>query len=113
MAIYVNTDNPHFLVRYLRRLIREDEISTWILDEENDFTHASAQWRGRAWIHPVIEDERVVFAIIGTRNEPITKLIYSIYMSRFLECLIIHVDRFFVSARISSRPSIKYDVFIE
>lgn len=113
MAIYVNTDSPKMLVRRLRELIHEDEISAWILDEDNDFTHSSHQWGGRAWIHPIIEEERVIFAIIGTRNEPITKLIYGIYMGRFLESLIMHLDRFFVTARVSSRPSIKYDVYIE
>ena len=113
MAIYINTDNPQRFVRRIRELVREDEISAWALDEDNDFTHTSPQWGGRAWIHPVIEEDRVVFAIIGSLSEPITRLIYSIYMGRFLECLLMHMDRYFISAKISSRPSSKYDVTIE
>lgn len=111
MAIYVKTDRPHTVVRKLRELINEMEIDTWILDEDNDFTHKSSQWRELAWIHPFIEEERVVFAIIGSQSKPLTRVIYGVYMGRFVECLIMHVDSYIQSIRVSAKPSTIYDSY--
>lgn len=111
MAIYVRTSRPRSMVRKIRELISEDEIMAWEIDEDNDFTHSSVQWGGLAWIHPIIEEERVVFSIIGAQSNPLTRITYGIYMGRFLECLIIHMTSFIQSIRVSPYPSDKYDVF--
>lgn len=113
MAVYVKTDRPRSLVRKIREYIREDEITAWELDADGDFTHSSSQWGELAWIHPIIEEERVVFGIIGSHSNPLNRVIYGIYMGRFIECLIMHFESYIQSIRVSVSPSIRYDIISE
>lgn len=108
MAIFVETNTPRRLIRYIREAIDEGTIDTWSYDFDGDFTHETDQWRRRAWIGAVAEDHRVVFYAIcrEDRNMSITE--YAVFHGRFLEMLLAHFDH--ECSRIEVTPlATKYD----
>ncbi len=92
MSIYVRCSNPQKLVDDINYKIGNSEIDTWSVDKDGDYTHAAEQWRNHAWIHPIIETGRVIFAIWGRVNEDLSVVDYAIYHGRFVEMLLAHFD---------------------
>jgi hypothetical protein len=91
MAIYVTTDNPDKLLTNIIDKIKEKTIQTWTIDSAGDFTHAS-QWKEKAWFRPKTIDGKLVFGIIGRKDEKMKKLLYGVYHGRFAEMLLSHFD---------------------
>lgn len=92
MSIYVTTSNPHKLIDDINEAISKAKIDTWSVDEDGDYTHTATQWKYHAWIHPIIETERIVFAVWGRINENLSVVDYAIYHGRFIEMLLAHFD---------------------
>ena len=92
MAIYVKSSNPRKLIDDINDKIENGGIDTWSVDKDGDYTHTAEQWKNHAWISPIIEEERVVFAIIGCVNVNLSVVDYAIYHGRFVEMLLAHFD---------------------
>lgn len=92
MSIYVKSSNPQKLINDINEKIENSGIDTWSVDKDGDYTHTAEQWRNHAWIHPIIETERVVFAIWGRVNDNLSVVDYAIYHGRFVEMLLTHFD---------------------
>lgn len=92
MSIYVKSSNPQKLINDIKDTIEQLGIETWSVDKDGDYTHTAEQWKNHAWIHPIVETERVVFAIWGRVNENLTVVDYAIYHGRFVEMLLAHFD---------------------
>jgi hypothetical protein len=105
MAVRVYCDDPGQLLADIRRAIRADKIETWELDSDGDFTHSPSQWKNQAWFHPVVEDERLIFRIIGQKSKRMSKEIYGVYHGRFIEMLLAHFDTKFRRASATALPS--------
>ncbi len=105
MAIRVYCDDPEQLLRDIRTAIRNESIETWDLDRDSDFTHAPTQWKNLAWFHPIVEDERIVFRIIGQRGNKMSRATYGVYHGRFIEMLLSHFDTKFRRASATALPS--------
>lgn len=108
MSIYVKTVNPRKLVDDINEKISNTSINTWAVDKDGDYTHTAQQWQYHAWIHPIIETERVVFAIWGRASEDLSVVDYAIYHGRFVEMLLTHFDKQCLTIEVSSLAS-KYD----
>lgn len=110
MSIYVKSTNPRLLVENIRSKIKLQEIKTWTVDKDGDFTHSTEQWENCAWICPKIEDEnrRVVFYILGRKDRNVSTLEYAIYHGRFVEMLLTHFDSVCDSIEVSALAS-RYD----
>ncbi len=108
MSIYVRTSNPQKLVNDINEKIENSFIDTWSVDSDGDYTHTAEQWKNHAWIHPIIESGRVVFAIWGRVNENLSVVDYAIYHGRFVEMLLAHFDHQCDSIDVSSLGT-KYD----
>ena len=105
MSIYVRTENPRKLVDDINEKINNSGIDTWSVDKDGDYTHTSQQWQFHAWIHPIIETDRIVFAIWGRVSENLSVVDYAIYHGRFVEMLLAHFDQQCTSIEISSLAS--------
>ena len=106
MALNVQCADPDGLLRSIRRAITAGEIDTWLIDDDGDFTHSPQQWKYRAWFHPTIKDELLVFNILGRKSEKMSKTVYAVYHGRLAEMLLTHFDRAFnrVSATALATP---------
>ena len=92
MSIYVKSSNPQKLINDINEKIENSGIDTWSVDKDGDYTHTAEQWRNHAWIHPIIETGRIVFAIWGRVSENLSVVDYAIYHGRFVEMLLAHFD---------------------
>lgn len=101
MAIIVSTNKPKTLVERIGKYINIDLIETWSVDAEGDFTHTSRQWRGRAWMRPNPSKDKVIFNIIGSKEESMSKLIYGVYHGRFTQMLLTHFDDMMESVEVT------------
>jgi hypothetical protein len=93
MALRAFTDDPRKLLEAFRSGIEDGKISIWRTDKDGDFTLVSQQWGGRAWMRPVVLDDRLLFNIIGSKKEPMSKTIYGVYHGRLAQSLLIHFDK--------------------
>lgn len=108
MSIYVTTVNPRKLVDNINEKIKNSSINTWSVDKDGDYTHTAQQWQYHAWIHPIVEPGRVVFAIWGRLNEDLSVVDYAIYHGRFIEMLLSHFDQQCSDIEVTSLAS-RYD----
>ena len=108
MSIFVKSSNPQKLVNAINEKIANSNIDTWSVDKDGDYTHNVTQWRYHAWLHPIIETDRVVFAIWGRANEDLNVVDYAIYHGRFVEMLLTHFDQQCDSIEVSSLAT-RYD----
>ena len=90
MAISVVTAHPESFLEEIRFLISSNEIDTWIVDEDGDFTYKSSEWNKVAWFHPFVLNSRVVFGIIGRKGFTISAEEYGAYHGFFIEMLVTH-----------------------
>lgn len=102
MSIYVKSSNPQKLINDINEKIANSGIDTWSVDKDGDYTHTAEQWKNHAWIHPIIETGRVVFAIWGRVNVNLSVVDYAIYHGRFVEMLLAHFDRQCENIEVSS-----------
>ena len=108
MSIYVKTIDPNKLIEDINEKINNSSINTWSVDKDGDYTHTAQQWQFHAWMHPIVEPGRVVFAIWGRVSEDLSIVDYAIYHGRFAEMLLTHFDQQCSSIEISSLAS-QYD----
>ena len=110
MAVYANTTDPQGLVDKIKDYINKGKIDTWKYDSDGDLTHSATQWNKKAWLRPKIEEDRVVFGLLGNTNDVMTKELYAIYHGRFIEMLLAHFDEFVTLIWASSQKT-SYDFF--
>jgi hypothetical protein len=97
MSITVITSDPAALLAAIKRAIDDKHIETWEYDRAGDFTHSPDQFRCKAWLAPTIGETRLVFGIIGRNDETLKRAIYGIYHGRFIEMLLNHFDKMFLT----------------
>ncbi len=114
MALYVNTKDANALLNKLKKAIRDNQVRTWEIDQDGDYTYVPEQWKNEAWIR--YRETRptpqcLVFGIVARKSKLLTKTVYGIYMGRFAEMLSTHFDDDFDSIEISSKLVRDVDVF--
>lgn len=92
MAVRAYSADPERLMRSIRKKISDGGIKTWSIDEDGDLMHTPVQWEGKAWMRPRIQEERIVFNILGNKGAIMTKAIYAVYHGRLIEMLLTHFD---------------------
>jgi hypothetical protein len=104
MAIRVFCNSPRALLTQINAAVRERSIETWEVDRDGDFTHSPEQWKDLAWFRPVIEEDKLVFNILGRTNLTMSKRTYGVYHGRFIEMLLTHFDIHFTRASATALP---------
>ena len=92
MAVRAFTDEPGELYSALKRAIVEGVIETWRIDSDGDLTHTSTQWGGRAWMRPSVLEDLLLFNIVASKKEKMSKTLYGVYHGRLIQTLLIHFD---------------------
>lgn len=102
MAIVITTTSPDQLLAAIREAIAEDRVRTWECDDDGDFTHSAEQWKNRAWLHPTVRGERLMFTMLPPKESEITVSVYAIYHGRFVEMILRHFDQLFSEVECSA-----------
>ncbi len=92
MAVRAFTDNPRELLSALKKAIADGVITTWRIDSDGDLTHTAEQWARRAWMRPKVLEDRLLFNIIASKEEKMSKTLYGVYHGRLIQTLLIHFD---------------------
>ena len=92
MAVRVFTDDPDSLLAALKLAISDGKIETWTIDSDGDLTQTAKQWSRRAWMRPKVLDDRLLFNIIASKEEKMSKVVYGVYHGRLIQMLIVHFD---------------------
>jgi hypothetical protein len=104
MAVRVFSDNPSDLLKKVNASIHNGGITTWKVDGAGDLTHSPEQWEFKAWFRPSVQDDKLVFFILGRKSEAMSKAIYGVYHGRLIEMLLTHFDGEFTSATATALP---------
>lgn len=104
MALHIKTrSTADNLFDKISEKFQNNEIDTWLMDIDGDFTHSPSQWIKQAWIRKVSSsDKELVFGIIGRKDVPMSKVIYGVYHGRFAEMLLTYFDEDIDDIRITS-----------
>lgn len=105
MTLIVRTVDPSGLLSDLKKAIQANEIQTWSVDSDGDFTHTPEQWKSKGWLRPKIEADKIQFGFLGNRNVITTSLIYAVYHGRFTEMLLNHFDKKISKIEATSLPT--------
>lgn len=102
MAVYFKTKSPSELLAALQKAVKEGAIRTWSIDDVGDFTHATQQWRYKAWLRPRLKDQALHFYILPPAATNISKATYGVYHGRLIEAVLTHFDTLIESATASA-----------
>ncbi len=104
MAVRVQSSDPRALLNDIRKAIRDGSVETWSMDSDGDLTHATEQWRNKAWFRPKLSDELLIFNILTPRGKRMSRTIYGIYHGRLIQMLLVHFDEKFTRASATALP---------
>lgn len=107
MAIHIKTKNgttPEKLWENISNAIRQGKIDTWIIDEDDDLTHAPNQWFNQAWFRHYFSEKELKLGILSRNDRKMSTLVYGLYHGRFAEMLLVHFDMDIENIVISSMP---------
>lgn len=90
MAIIVKTKHSEYIRVKIPVLINEGKVDMWEYDEDGDYTQVSPQWHNKAWLRAIIEDDNLIFYIIGRKMSLLSIEEYSFYHSRMSELIMSH-----------------------
>jgi hypothetical protein len=105
MAIVVKTEDPEGLLYQIKRAIDEKVVDLWSYDAAGDFSHTPDKWINRAWLRPEVGDGELKFGILGTKDAPMTASLYSAYHGCFIEMLLTHLDKYFITAAATAKKT--------
>lgn len=105
MAIIVVTENPEGLLNEIKRLIDLKEVDLWSYDATGDFSHTPEKWINRAWLRAEVGEGELKFGILGTKDIGMTASLYSAYHAYFIEMLLTHFDKFFITAAATAKKT--------
>lgn len=104
MAVRAQSTNPQQLLNKIKTGVRSGTILTWALDTDGDFTHATQQWKFKAWFRPMLGQGVLVFNILGPVGKVVSTETYAIYHGRFIEMLLAHFDGEFSRVSATALP---------
>lgn len=104
MAIIVKTTRPYALLAAIREAMDEKKIRLWQHDDDGDFTRSDDKWRHRAWLRPMVREDRVIFRIFPRTDKAMSKIEYAVYHARFIEMLLRYFDGEFSEAIATALP---------
>lgn len=93
MALIITTNNPCDIIRRFRELVNNNQIQTWQVDSDGDYTIALDQWRNKAWMRPSVNDNgQLIYHFVSSTKHPITRALYGIFHGRLAATLLAHFD---------------------
>ncbi len=112
MAIIIKTNDPEQLHNAFVDSIRELRITTWMVDDDGDFTIKRETWRNHAWMrYYPIDNDSVAFGIVESRKYPLVKDLYGIMHGRLVATLLTHFDTLITNIDVTSQLDERYDIY--
>jgi hypothetical protein len=105
MSITFRTTDPRGLLAAFKKAIDDRHAVTWAYDKDGDFTHATEQWKNKAWLRPIVGTAELRFGVLKPNNQDISKEIYAIYHGRFIESMLAHLDKRFSYCSATAMPT--------
>lgn len=106
MSVTFITNDPEGLLEKFKTRIKQTsqkgQIRTWELDEDGDFTHSADDWRLKAYFHPEVKDDRLVFYIHRYKPQAVKTIVYGYYHGHLIETFLNHFDKDFSEAHASA-----------
>lgn len=107
MAVYFKTKQPQALLDAFDQRLAAPEvwrvIDFWIKsDDDAGYTHASDEWKGRAFMRPTISDGLLTFNIVKPQDQSGSASVYAFYHGQIVEGFLRQLDIMFSS--IESTP---------
>lgn len=90
MAIVINISKPENFLEVLNKEIDDGVVTSWRYDEDGDYTITNSEYANKAWLHPYIQNDELIFGIMGRKNVLLTITEYSLYHSAMVETLVLH-----------------------
>lgn len=103
--ITIETSSPRSLLENMRNAIDQGRITSWIYDDEHDFTLSRLGTVQRAWFHPRIGTGKIRFCIVGVNGENMTSLTYAKYHSHLVNTLLRFFDDEITSISVTPNKS--------
>lgn len=109
MAVNFFTSDPNDLLDSFNKCIEQEEskgkITTWVRDNDGDYTHAADNWKWKAWFRPKVIEGALVFNILGRSNVAMSTATYGYYHGHLTETFLNHFDRKFSSGSSTALPT--------
>jgi hypothetical protein len=88
MAVHFTTATAQALLAEFNKRIAQSEpagkITTWERSADGVYyTHKAAEWRGKAWMKPAVQNDQLVFNIIKSQNSTVSAVVYAYYHGHF------------------------------
>jgi hypothetical protein len=109
MAVHFKSAEPQALLRdFDMRIAQSDSagrITTWEKTSDGRYyTHRAAEWARKAWFKAVVQEERLSFFIVKSRDLDISSRTYAYYHGHLIETFLAHFDMRFTDATASALP---------
>jgi len=101
MSIYVKAANPVELLSAIHEKVDIHMVSTWEIDSEGDFTYISEPWRYKAWFHPIVKGDKVIFAIWGRKSSNLSVKEYAVFHGEFVCMLLEFFDHMMTNIEVT------------
>ena len=92
MAVRAFTDQAEPLLSAIKQAIADGRVTTWKIDDDGDLTLTSEIFVNRAWMRPKVLPDRLLFNIIGKKNEKTSTRVYAAYHGRLVQMLLAYFD---------------------
>jgi hypothetical protein len=101
--ITFDTTNPTALLAAFKKGIDDGHVVTWSYDKDGDFTHTPQQWKGLAWLRPVVLRGQLGMKFIGPKG--VTWEVFGVYQGRIIESMIVHCHDLFTTGTATAIPT--------
>ena len=105
MAVHFQSNNPTALLSDFKKKIDQKHIVTWSYTKDGDFTHATDQWKNKAWLRPSISSNQLILSIVKPQGQLVSREVYGIYQGRFIESMLTHCYSLFTNGSATALAS--------
>lgn len=111
MALIITSDTPEEIWDKFKRLVEDNIIKTWVIDDDEDLTCSNEKWIFKAWFEKKLLHDKgtLAFGIIPSTRFILTNEIYAVYHGRLASTLLAHFDNLIKELKITPIFDTSYD----
>jgi hypothetical protein len=113
--MYFFSPHPEQLLASFDQAIQNQHVATWrfaLKQQRHCYTHTAREWRDKAWLQPVTENDRLAFYVQKFSASPLTKDVYAYYLGHLAETFIRYFPAQFSEAHVTSSRAGEDDVLV-
>jgi len=86
-VLTISTGAPLELLKEFIKKVKDNEIKTWVLDEEGDFTTKRDDWRMKCWVRFKPDDGKLNVYFIPSKKFEFTQELKGIFIGRVISTM--------------------------